>query len=225
VDWDFNSLGMKEKDSLDDKYGIIAAYSDRFFEGDVTDKKVRKDIILRTNRKYELVTGDIGMGIKDYTVEHLQELLCKSMQWGQFALAVGLCKEHGNIVLKMYSLITYHSVYIIDTMTNLFEKVEIIKPYTSKIFNYECYLLGINRNSTKFEDNEIENEMIITKSPNFEIIEKYETKRIKEKMNLAKLYEKINKSKDWEKEPKYKKYLQESKRIFDKINKFIKNTK
>jgi hypothetical protein len=213
VDYNINSLGFDKGHALGDQYGIIAANFERFQEGDVCLKEDRDKL----EGKYELITGDIGDGIRDYTSQHLQEYSCLKMQFGQFIIAMKLSDKGANIVLKMYSLITYNSIYILDLASNYFERVEVVKPYTSKFFNFECYVIGINRNSIAF----VEPEFLVDKSfdsPNIEIVEEYERMRIDEKLKLGELYKKIYKS-DWTKNEEYCDYIFEMKDIYDKIKK------
>jgi 23S rRNA U2552 (ribose-2'-O)-methylase RlmE/FtsJ len=206
VEWQINSLeGADKVIALEDVYGVIAHNKQKYHSGDVTKKNERDRIIRDSGKKFELVTGDIGAPLKEYN-SNLQEDIYAQMQFGQFVLAMHLCEENGNIVLKMYSLITYNSLFIIDLASIYFERVEIVKPYTSKIFNYECYILGIKRNSRVFIEPEFQNNAAFN-SPNKDVVKKFEQERSSEKMWLAKLYVKIHDTKKWEKNKEYKEYF------------------
>jgi hypothetical protein len=213
VQWECNSLeASADNFALADTYGVISSNKDKYHSGDITVKQIRDNISENVNKRFELVSGDIGAPSSG----KLQEEEYIELQWGQFILAMKLCDTHGNIALKMYSLITYNSAYIVDLSSIYFERVEIVKPYTSKIFNYECYLLGINRNTTPFTEPEFPNNRMF-KSPNFKILEEYEKQRVADKKKLAELYLRIH-DKNWSANAEYKDYLQEFHDLYDEIN-------
>jgi hypothetical protein len=120
------------------------------------------------------------------------------------------CAKGGNIVLKMYSLITYHSVYILEMAANCFEKAYITKPYTSKILNMECYLVGLSRNNKPFTPKQPLHK--IFESPNFETIEKYEKSRDEERMWMGRLFVKGNKF-----DHEYQEFLRKRKNLMRSI--------
>jgi hypothetical protein len=69
-----------------------------------------------------------------------------NVQWGQMVLAVRLVEEGGICFLKMYTYAFHESVLIVDILSTFFEKLEIVKPYASRIVNDESYIICYNRN-------------------------------------------------------------------------------
>jgi hypothetical protein len=175
---------------LDDIYGVIANNPDRFHPGDVTLQTDRERIIKNTKTKFDIVMGDIGAPQKEYN-NKLQEIVYKDLFVGQFILAMHLCNLHGNIALKMYSLISYNSLRIVDTLKEHFEKAFIVKPFTSKLFNYECYIIGINKLSEEFNEKNFQDSLekgMSESSVSETLIEHFERERAADKMRIANLY-------------------------------------
>lgn len=157
---------------LNDKYGVFKQNPEHFHNVNILDKSECENLVHHTlnNKKYTLVTGDVGT---EHGYNELQEIHHLDLQWSQAWLALNLVAEHGNIFLKMYSLITDNSMYLINTLSEYFEKLYIWKPQTSRIFNCETYIVGLNRNSKDCTSIPFEREKIVSSSVNVQDIYNY----------------------------------------------------
>jgi hypothetical protein len=132
-----------------------------------------------------------------------------------------LCNLHGNIALKMYSLISYNSLRIVDTLKEHFEKAYITKPFTSKLFNYECYIIGINKLSEDFDEKSFQDSLergMSERSVSETLIEHFERERAADKMRIANLYLKIH-DKNWSQNKEYQTFLDEFKSLYEELKK------
>lgn len=152
LDWYTCSLEKTpDNKALEDNYGLYKNNPDRYMGCDVTKKKDIENILKSMKkRKFSLVTGDIGSYFDKYDV--LQEFEQLDLEWGQMVLSLNLVEEGGIMFLKMYSLITQQSLLLLDTLACFFEKVYICKPRTSRLLNFESYIMCINRNSEDCSD-------------------------------------------------------------------------
>ena len=145
LDWHACSLiNTEENHALEDNYNLFKDNPDRFTPCDVTSETDIRNC-LKDNRKYMLVTGDIGAWYESYDI--LQEFQQLDLEWGQMVLALNLCAEHGVMYLKMYTVITTETAYLMDTLTRFFKEVYITKPRTSRILNNESYIICVDRNA------------------------------------------------------------------------------
>ena len=150
LDWHACSLiNTKENHALEDTYGLFKDNPDRFTPCDVTNESDIRTC-LKDNKKYMLVTGDIGAWYERYDI--LQEFQQLDLEWGQMVLALNLCAEHGVMYLKMYTVITAETAYLMDTLTRFFKEVYITKPRTSRILNNESYIICVDRNGESCKD-------------------------------------------------------------------------
>ena len=184
VDWHACSLmNTEENHALRDTYGLFNDNPDRFTPCDVTNEDDIKNC-LKDERKYFLVTGDIGAWYNTYDI--LQEFQQLDLEWGQMVLALNLCAEHGVMYLKMYTTITAETAYLMDILTLFFEKVYITKPRTSRILNKESYIICINRNSESCKDIPLKRPSVGDyKSKNTDTLLSFENTREDYKMQLV----------------------------------------
>ena len=88
--------------------------------------------------------------------------------------------------LKMYSLITQQTMYLLDTLACYFEKVYICKPRTSRLLNFESYIICINRNDTEISDVPILRPKIKEyNSPNEDVVLSFERLRNQYKLRIS----------------------------------------
>lgn len=136
---------LEDKDALTDTYGIYKSNPKLFYPADLTKQKDVDGLVKFVDQKFDLVTGDVGCE-HDYDKYDLQEYSSLDVQWGQTAAALRLVKEGGNVVLKVFTLITKQSAYMLDVLASQFKEVYIVKPYTSRITNKESYIVGLGYN-------------------------------------------------------------------------------
>lgn len=130
--------------ALKDDYGLYKSNPERYTPCDVMNVKNLQTIINK-RIKYDMVVGDIGI-YHENDYEHLQEEHQLDIEWGQMILGLNIVKQNGIMILKMYSLTSVQSLLLLDTLSYFFNKVYVVKPYTSRIFNAECYIICMNKN-------------------------------------------------------------------------------
>lgn len=142
---DWYACSLESKEALKDIYKLYYDNPERYISCDVTSENdVNNVISAHKDKKFGLVTGDIGIDYSEY--DKLQEVEQLDLEWGQMCLALKLVDKGGVLFLKMYSLITCETIYLLDVLSSYFDKVYITKPYTSKILNNESYIICIGRN-------------------------------------------------------------------------------
>jgi len=130
---------------LQDDYSLFKSNKNHFYNVNVLKDSDCQQLLEKVD-KYDLVTGDIG-SIHGYN--DLQEDIHKTLQYRQAYLALNLVNKGGNIFLKMYTCISNNTIYLINRLSQHFEKLYLWKPYTSRILNNEIYIVGINKNDKK----------------------------------------------------------------------------
>ena len=146
VDWHACSLPKTDTNTaLSDEYGLYENNPERFTPCDLLNKDDIEKII-RQGQKYPLVTGDAGVQFDNYS--ELQELAQLDLQWRQMYLALNLCEKGGSIYIKLYTVLTEETHYLIDTISQYFSFVRVIKPFTSRLLNRETYIIANDRNDT-----------------------------------------------------------------------------
>lgn len=224
VKLDWHTCSLEGGTALTDQYKLYENNMERYTPCNVL---VEEDI----NRcmkfgKFELVTGDIGIYTDDHHIE-LQELGQLDIEWGQMILGLNIVAEHGIMILKMYSLITYETLLLLDTLTQYFEDVKICKPYTSRILNCESYIICIDRNRKLCDDVPLKRPCIRGKyaSANREVVENFEKERLRTKYAALGMILKMLKNnvkiqyKEAKENPEYAKYIA----AFDEIYKELCN--
>jgi hypothetical protein len=99
-------------------------------------------------------------------------------------LALNVCKLHGTMILKMFSLISMESQYLCDILTKHFEEVHIVKPKTSRVLNHELYLVCKNKISSPSSSSLPLKRPFIDRyqSPNQDLIIEFQKKLLKEQL-------------------------------------------
>ena len=147
-DWRATSRENIDAGDLCDEYELFRNNPQKYSAVDVCSEEDIKNEISKHKGSFELVSGDIGIDFnKDYSNYTLLEHQLPDQQWGQARLAIELCKQGGVIFLKMFTYTSMQTHYLVDTVSEYFDKVYIVKPRTSKLMSEESYLIGIGRNS------------------------------------------------------------------------------
>jgi hypothetical protein len=143
------------KSILEDKYGIYIKNQDRwlmgrrpdgtYVSGDVRDvdviTKLAQSAKTRLGCSPNLYTSDAGIDVSaDY---NRQEEATLSINFGQILCGIMALGVGGSLVTKQYTFFTKFNRALIYELYNLFDKLHIVKPLTSRPVNSEVYLVGI----------------------------------------------------------------------------------
>ena len=223
------SCSLEGGTALTDSYGLYKNNLDRYKSCDVSNETDLKDCLNWVNRKFNLVTGDIGIFHED-VYEKLQEEDQLNIQWGQMVLALNLCENGGVLFLKMYSLVTKETVYLLDTLTGYFENVYIVKPYASRVLNTESYIICINKNKKDVSNVPFVRPYIKNyTSDNIDLIKSFEYSRLDIKFRMNNLINHLLSSQpnlrmeEAKENAIYKVYFEEFKDIYDTITQITKD--
>lgn len=106
-------------------------------------KFLAADIDNKTNNKgCDLVMGDGGFTLHgDY---NKQEVLSKQIVLTQFLTAMYCLRKGGNFMCKLFDMYHTFSSDLFFILYQHFEKVAIVKPFTSRVANCERYVIAIN---------------------------------------------------------------------------------
>ncbi|XP_064641497.1 cap-specific mRNA (nucleoside-2'-O-)-methyltransferase 2-like [Lineus longissimus] len=111
--------------------------------GDITKKANLLGLTeLFRSRKVSLVTADGSINCQNNPAE--QERLVAFLHFSEAVAALNLLKIGGHFVIKMFTLFEAESVCLLYLLNCLFDKVNIMKPATSKPGNSEVYVVGEN---------------------------------------------------------------------------------
>jgi len=110
--------------------------------GDLLDGETRGDIISDYySEKAFLVTGDGGFNFtEDY--EKIEETVFPLIL-SQFVVGISCLEKGGVYIQKIFDCTMLHTIQLIWVCENIFEKVTLFKPETSRVCNAEKYLIGI----------------------------------------------------------------------------------
>ena len=87
----------------------------------------------------ELITGDGGF---DFSIDfNKQEIISLKLIFAQICFAIAMQKKNGHFVLKIFDCFTSGTIDLIYLLNLLYEKVHIIKPFTSRYANSEKYIV------------------------------------------------------------------------------------
>jgi 23S rRNA U2552 (ribose-2'-O)-methylase RlmE/FtsJ len=90
----------------------------------------------------DLITGDGGF---DFSIDfNKQEVLSINLIFCQICYAIAVQKKGGTFILKFFDIFTEATTDLIYILSTLYEKIHIIKPYTSRIANSERYVVCKN---------------------------------------------------------------------------------
>lgn len=108
--------------------------------GDITNPKIITQFVKQVD-KADLVTADGGFPWKN---ENMQEQEYIRLFIGEVLTSLKILKKGGNFVCKIYETYTYTMIKIIRLLSEMYEKVILVKPLTSRISNSEKYIVCIN---------------------------------------------------------------------------------
>lgn len=114
--------------------------------GDLTDPKTIKLFSKLVggsdgNVKADFITADGGINWEN---ENTQEQESYMLIFSQIISALKLQKKKGNFVCKFFETYTIPSIKFISVLQQFYEKINIVKPLTSRLSNSEKYVVCLN---------------------------------------------------------------------------------
>ena len=102
-----------------------------------------KDNLLYCLEKYnnsmDYITGDGGF---DFSFDfNKQEQACMNLIFSQICFALAMQKQGGTFILKIFDVFTQATLDLLYILSNVYDKVHICKPNTSRTANSEKYLV------------------------------------------------------------------------------------
>ena len=121
---------------------------------DNTGNLFSKQNFLSCLKKYknsiDFITADGGF---DFSIDfNQQENLCMKLIFCQICYALAMQKNGGHFVLKIFDIFTQGTIDILYILANSYEKIYIVKPYTSRTANSEKYIYCKNFKLNNFEE-------------------------------------------------------------------------
>jgi 23S rRNA U2552 (ribose-2'-O)-methylase RlmE/FtsJ len=87
----------------------------------------------------DLITADGGF---DFSLDfNMQEMNIAKLLFAQVCYAVMLQKKGGSFILKVFDCFMHHSIDILYILSSFYNKVYMMKPYTSRYANSEKYIV------------------------------------------------------------------------------------
>lgn len=148
---DKHSRTHTETGYLGDKYGLIAAFPDRWVygpdcDGDITSvnniRGFQASMATRgwSDGRADLVTSDVKY-VPDPPNYDEEELTNRAVQAGHFIASLACLKPKGTAILKEFGHLEGSSVAQLYLAGFYFQSVRVVKPLTSKGPNSETYIL------------------------------------------------------------------------------------
>ena len=142
LDSNNNVPGWKKSKKFLEKYSNIFLEKGLDNTGNIFNEENYIYLKNKFNKKFEVITGDGGI---DFSADYNdQENAAIRLILTQVIYALTLQKRNGSFILKMFDLFSKISIDIIYILSIYYEKVYIVKPYTSRYANSEKYIVCIN---------------------------------------------------------------------------------
>ena len=141
-DKNINIPGWNKVDFLLKKYPNINLLQGVEKKGDLYNKDNLRYIMDNYSGTMDIVTGDGGF---DFSIDfNKQEKLAFRLIFTQVIYALVMQKKGGHFVLKIFDIFEDCTVDILYLLNTFYEKVIIMKPYTSRYANSEKYIICKN---------------------------------------------------------------------------------
>ena len=159
--WKKSQYFLNKNQNVKIEYGINK-------NGDLSDVENLKYCYEKYNNSIDIITGDGGF---DFSVDfNKQEIVSTKLILYQICFAISMQKEGGIFILKFFDLFTEASVDLIYLLSLCYEKIYIVKPFTSRYANSEKYIVCKKFKSINVKtilDKIIENYFEINNNENF----------------------------------------------------------
>ena len=94
------------------------------------------------NNNFDIITADGGF---DFSVDfNMQENMAINLIFAEVCFAIATQKLGGNFILKIFDFFSKSTIDILYFLCLFYEKVYIVKPYTSRLANSEKYIICLN---------------------------------------------------------------------------------
>ena len=152
-DWIACSYLDKDKDStiLSDRYNLYKNYKDKWIMNDDMNGnllnvdnlyKIKETILSKYKDGVDLYISDAGSYIGTNYSD--QEEINSLLNFAQIICGLSLLKKGGNMLTKNYTLFAPLNISLVYLYNLYFEKVNIVKPNTSRPTNSELYIFAEN---------------------------------------------------------------------------------
>jgi len=159
--WHANSFkdifGSKDGQYLDDNYGIMKSYPDKWLFGSDSDGDITSPSNIETFAEIfpgtlNFVTSDVKYVplVEDYNEEENQNI---PVQMGHLLISLRTLKKGGTALLKEFTFMETAKISQLWLLACVFKELHIIKPVTSRPANSEVYVLckGYKANLTDMQ--------------------------------------------------------------------------
>lgn len=154
ISWDwlastYRDLYNEKSMYLDDAYGIIYKYQNKWIygadgDGDITSPANIVSFKQDSTKlgKINLVTSDVKYAPKNMNYDE-EENYNIPVHLGHLMCALTILSQGGIMMLKEFTFYESSSVSMLYLMSCCFDKLLIVKPFTSRSANSEVYIFGI----------------------------------------------------------------------------------
>ena len=134
--------GWKKSQAFLKKNSNVIVWSGRSGDGDMLNADNLIECYNQHKMTCDLVTGDGGF---DFTLDFKhQEAVSLKLAFAQCAFAFASQKTGGDFIIKLFDTYTQASIDLLYILSNVYEKVYVVKPYTSRQANSEKYIVCKN---------------------------------------------------------------------------------
>jgi len=142
IDKDTSVPGWKKSENFLEKYPNISLEGGKDNTGNLFNEENFKFCSEKYGNSLDIITGDGGIDFSDDYND--QENLAARLIITQIFYALSMQKIGGTFVLKMFDIFNKCSVDAIYLLSIYYEKVYVVKPYTSRYANSEKYIVCLN---------------------------------------------------------------------------------
>lgn len=136
---DNNTPGWKKSQYFLNKNSNVKIEYGKNKNGDLSDVENLKYCYEKYNNSIDFITGDGGF---DFSIDfNKQEIISTKLIFYQIAFAIAMQKYEGTFILKFFDLFTSCSLDLIYLLSLCYEKIYIVKPFTSRYANSEKYIV------------------------------------------------------------------------------------
>ncbi len=137
-----NIPGWNKVDFLLKKYPNIKLLNGVQGKGDLYNEKNLQYMIKHFSNSMDIITGDGGF---DFSADfNKQESTAFRLIFTQVIYALVMQKQGGHFVLKIFDIFEECTIDILYLLNTFYEKVIVMKPYTSRYANSEKYIICKN---------------------------------------------------------------------------------
>ena len=133
--------GWKKSKHILNKFPNIIIENGVDNTGDLYNEDNFKYCCQKYNNNFEIITGDGGIDFSDNY--NNQEIMATRLILTQIFYGLAMQKQNGTFILKVFDLFYKASVDAIYLLSLYYEKIYIVKPYTSRYANSEKYIVCI----------------------------------------------------------------------------------